>query len=94
MDLNSPINLRTPWSNSIALGFEFEMMAMGSLSQSVGLLADAAFVPASSCLPKEGLTMRMGFPPHAIKFASKSLRTGERVYEVPPSLQRVYRREG
>jgi hypothetical protein len=31
----------------------------------------------------------MGFPPHAIKFASKSLRTGERVYEVPPSLQRA-----
>jgi len=36
----------------------------------------------------------MGFPPHAMKFTSKSLRTGERVYEVPPSLQRVYRREG
>jgi len=64
-------------------------MATGSLSQSVGLLAEAAFVPASSCLPKEGLMMRMGFPPHAMKFTSKSLRSAGRVYEVPPPLQRA-----
>jgi hypothetical protein len=36
----------------------------------------------------------MGFPPHAMKFTSKSLRLAERVYEVPPLLQRVPRKEG
>jgi len=70
------------------------MMATGSLSQSVGLFGDAAFAPASSCLPKEGLIMRTGSPPHAMNFTSKSLRPAKRVYEVPPSLQRVPSRQG